>query len=157
MRVALAADHAGVALKREVASLLDALGVVHRDFGTGSADSVDYPDYAMTVASRVAAGEFDRGVLICGTGIGMAIAANKVRGIRAATIGDVETARLCREHNDANVLTLGARTTDAGAAMAIVRAFLDTPFAGGRHVRRLQKIAAIEDASPASTRAGTAS
>ena len=140
MRVALAADHAGVALKRDVKHLLTDLHAEVEDFGTDSDASVDYPDYAERVARAVAA------ILICGTGIGMAMAASKVAGIRAAPVTDVETARLSREHNDANVLAIGARTTPIDRAMAIVRVFLDTEFAGGRHQRRLDKIAALEQA-----------
>ena len=146
MRVALAADHAGVALKRDVKHLLTDLHAEVEDFGTDSDASVDYPDYAERVARAVAAGKADVGILICGTGIGMAMAANKVAGIRAAPVTDVETARLSREHNDANVLAIGARTTPIDRAMAIVRVFLDTEFAGGRHQRRLDKIAALEQA-----------
>lgn len=144
MRVALGADHAGVALKDAVKRLLESLGMAHTDFGTHTETSVDYPDFAEQVARGVARGDFDRGILICGTGIGMAIAANKVRGIRAAPVTDVDTARLCREHNDANVLAIGARTVPLDRAIEIVRVFLTTPFAAGRHERRLEKIAAIE-------------
>jgi ribose 5-phosphate isomerase B len=144
VKVALGADHAGFALKAEVARYLAERGISFEDFGTESAESVDYPDFADAVATRVAAGSFDVGILICGTGVGMAIAANKIAGIRAAPICDVETARLSREHNDANVLALGARVTPTDRALAIVGAFLETPFAGGRHVRRIEKIAQLE-------------
>ena len=144
MRVALGADHAGVGLKSEVKRLLDEMHVEVRDFGTESPDSVDYPDFAEAVGRSVARGEADRGILVCGTGIGMAIAANKVSGVRAAPVTDVETARLSREHNDANVLALGARVTEQDRALEIVRTFLSTPFGGGRHERRLDKLAAIE-------------
>ena len=144
MRVALAADHAGVALKRDVRHLLADLHAEVDDYGTDTDVSVDYPDYAAPVARAVAAGQADFGILICGTGIGMAMAANKVAGIRAAPVIAVETARLSREHNDANVLALGARTTPIDRAMAIVRVFLSTAFAGGRHQRRLDKVAAME-------------
>jgi ribose 5-phosphate isomerase B len=105
---------------------------------------VDYPDYAALVGRAVAAGEADRGILACGTGLGMAIAANKIEGVRAAPIVDLESARLSREHNDANVLALGARVTSAEMALQIVATFIDTPFAGGRHQRRLDKIAALD-------------
>jgi ribose 5-phosphate isomerase B len=118
--------------------------------GTDSDASVDYPDYAAAVARLVVSGASERGILICGTGIGMAMAANKVRGIRAAPVGDLASARLGREHNDANVLTLGARITPPDLALAIVQLFLDTPFAGGRHQRRLDKIRALESERPAS-------
>lgn len=140
MRIALGADHAGVGLKEEVKRLLDQRGLAYTDFGTHSTDSVDYPDIAATVTAEVTAGHFDRGILVCGTGIGMAMAANKVRGIRAAAASDVTLARLSREHNNANVLTLGERTTPPDMARRIVDAFLDTPFAGGRHTRRVDKI-----------------
>ena len=144
MRVALGADHAGVQLKDAVRSLLQARGVDVHDFGTIDETSVDYPDYAALVARAVAMGEVDRGILACGTGLGMAIAANKIDGVRAAPVVDLESARLSREHNDANVLALGARVTSADMALQIVSTFLDTPFAGGRHQRRLDKITALE-------------
>jgi ribose 5-phosphate isomerase B len=144
MKVALGADHAGVALKDTLKHTLDTLGVDHHDFGTSSSDSVDYPDFAQAVAEGVASGRFDRGILVCGTGIGMAMAANKVPGIRAAAVGDEESARLCREHNDANVLTLGARLTSPDRAQIIVGTFLGTSFEGGRHSRRVDKIHELE-------------
>jgi ribose 5-phosphate isomerase B len=152
MRVALGADHAGVALKEDIRTLLDRRSVPYHDFGTRSADSVDYPDVASVLARAVASGECDRGILVCGSGIGMAIAANKVPGIRAAPIADTATARLSREHNDANILALGARTTPSALALDIVQTFLDTPFEGGRHQRRLDKIAALERASSTNTK-----
>lgn len=145
MRLALGADHAGVGLKRDVKRFLDELHVDYEDFGTNSEDSVDYPDFAELVANGVARGTFDRGILICGTGIGMAIAANKVRGVRAAPVTDLESARLAREHNDANVLALGARILPRDRALELVRTFLATPFAGGRHARRIRKITALEE------------
>jgi ribose 5-phosphate isomerase B len=147
MRVALGADHAGVALKRDVRKLLEEMHVEYVDFGTDTDAPVDYPDFADRVAREVVAGQFDAGILICGTGIGMAMAANKIRGVRAASAGDVETARLAREHNDANILALGARTTSIDRAMAVVKVFLSTGFAGGRHARRIGKIAAMEQPS----------
>lgn len=140
MRIALGADHAGVHLKDSLKRTLDELGVTYQDFGTGSAESVDYPDYAHAVANGVAGGQFERGILVCGTGIGMAIAANKVPGVRSAAIVDTDTARLSREHNDLNVLTLGARMTPEVRAREIVKVFLETPFAGGRHATRVAKI-----------------
>ena len=146
MRVALGADHAGVGLKDELKRELDALGVDYEDFGTNGTSSVDYPDFAAQVARGVSDGRFDRGVLVCGSGIGMAIAANKIPGIRAAAITDIESARLSREHNDLNVLTLGARQTDLARAAEILRIFLNTPFEGGRHVRRVEKIHQTEKA-----------
>jgi ribose 5-phosphate isomerase B len=146
MRVALGADHAGVGLKDELKGELDALGVEYEDFGTNGTSSVDYPDFAAQVARGVSDGRFDRGVLVCGSGIGMAITANKIPGIRAAAITDIESARLSREHNDLNVLTLGARQTDLARAAEILRIFLKTPFEGGRHVRRVEKIHQTEKA-----------
>jgi ribose 5-phosphate isomerase B len=144
MRVALGADHAGVHLKDAVRSLLEKRGVEVQDFGTVDETSVDYPDYAAQVGRAVAAGEVDRGILACGTGLGMAMAANKVDGVRAAPVVDLESARLSREHNDANILALGARVTTPDTALRIVDTFLDTPFAGGRHQRRIDKITALE-------------
>ena len=144
MHIALGADHAGFHLKDSLKRTLDELGASYQDFGTDSAASVDYPDFAQAVAHAVANGQFDRGILVCGTGVGMAIAANKVAGIRSAAIVDTDTAKLAREHNDLNVLTLGARVTPEARAREIVKAFLDTPFAGGRHHHRVQKIDAIE-------------
>ena len=145
MRVALGADHAGVHLKDAVRSLLESKGIEVQDVGTLDEASVDYPDYAAAVGRSVAAGEVDRGILVCGTGLGMAMAANKIDGVRAAPIVDLESARLSREHNDANILALGARLTSPEIALQIVDAFLETPFAGGRHQRRIDKIAAIEN------------
>lgn len=144
MRVALGADHAGFELKDRLKRLLDELGIAHEDFGTSSGQSVDYPDFAREVAAGVASGAFDRGILVCGSGIGMAIAANKVAGVRAAAVFDAETARLSREHNDLNVLTLGARLLPESRARDIVRIFLETVFEGGRHDRRLDKIRHLE-------------
>lgn len=145
MRVALGADHAGVPLKDAVRALLESRGIDVQDLGANGPDSVDYPDYAASVAREISGGAADLGILVCGTGIGMAIAANKFAGIRAANVGDLEGARLSREHNDANVLTLGARLTAPQTALQIVSTFLDTPFAGGRHQRRVEKIATLEN------------
>jgi ribose 5-phosphate isomerase B len=150
MRIALGADHAGVALKDDLVKLLSERGVAFTDFGTLGSDSVDYPDFAATVARAVASGEYDRGLLFCGSGIGMAIAANKVPGIRAAAVIDTESARLSRSHNDANVLALGARLTPPATARHIVTTFLDTPFDGGRHQRRIDKITALDSGLSAS-------
>lgn len=140
MRVALGADHAGLVLKDALKPALDDLGISYEDFGTFGPDPVDYPDVAAKVAQAVSNGRFERGVLVCGSGIGMAITANKVAGVRAAAIGDTTAARLSREHNDLNVLTLGARATPAPLALDILRTFLRTPFEGGRHLRRVEKI-----------------
>lgn len=144
MHVALGADHAGFELKNALKRVLDELGVTYHDFGTTSSASVDYPDFAEAVARGVAAQQFDRGILVCGSGIGMSIAANKVPGVRAALVGDVEAASLSRTHNDANIVALGARLTPPDRAADIVRSFLTTEFAGGRHAGRLQKITEIE-------------
>lgn len=144
MRIALGADHAGVALKTDVQALLESKGIEVEDMGAVSEESVDYPDYAARVAQAVADGKVSRGILVCGTGVGMAIAANKVPGIRAAPVVDIDTARLARQHNDANILALGARVTPPALALDIVSTFIDTPFEGGRHQRRVDKIAALE-------------
>ena len=144
MHLAIGSDHAGYRLKETItSSLLDA-GHAVDDVGTGSEASVDYPDFAADVARRVVSGACDRGILVCGTGVGMAMAANKIDGVRAAAAGDLESARLARAHNDANILTLGARITRPDLALAIVRLFLETPFEGGRHQRRVDKIRALE-------------
>lgn len=140
MRIALGADHAGVALKDALKAHLESRGLAVFDAGTHGTASVDYPDYAQQVAHAVRDHQAERGVLVCGSGIGMAIAANKVAGIRAAAIGDITSARLAREHNDLNVLALGARLTSPDVAREILDAFLDTPFAGGRHEQRVAKI-----------------
>lgn len=142
--MALGADHAGFELKDALKRVLDELGVMYQDFGTTSAASVDYPDFAEAVARGVAEQRFDRGILVCGSGIGMSIAANKVAGVRAAVVSEVEAAKLSRQHNDANVVAIGSRLTPADRAAEIVRAFLTTAFDGGRHERRVDKIARIE-------------
>lgn len=146
MHVALGADHAGVALKEDVKRQLAARGIAFTDFGTNSTESVDYPDYAVKVARAVADGGCDRGILFCGTGLGMAMAANKIPGIRAAPVVDEVSARLSRDHNDANVLALGERVTSPDEARRIVNIFLDTPFGGGRHAPRVDKINALDHA-----------
>ena len=142
--IAVGADHAGWQLKEHLKAWLTQNGHQVLDFGTHSAESVDYPDYAGEVAESVAASKADRGVLICGTGIGMAMVANKVAGVRAALCGDAFTARMSREHNDANVLAMGARVTQRDTAIEILRIWLETAFAGGRHARRVEKIADLE-------------
>jgi ribose 5-phosphate isomerase B len=144
MRIALGSDHAGFPLKEDVKRYLADRHVPFVDLGTDSEAPVDYPEYAVRVATAVASHEFDRGILVCGTGVGMAMAANKVRGIRAAPVLDLETARLSREHNDANVLALAGRLTPFRLAREIVRIFLETPFAGGRHQRRVDEISSLE-------------
>jgi ribose 5-phosphate isomerase B len=141
---AIGSDHAGFDYKEKLKILLKKMGMDFKDFGTTSDKSVDYPDFAHVVSEAVSSGEYDRGILICGTGIGMCITANKHAGIRAAVCESVESARLTREHNDANVLCLGARIISWEKAEEVVRIFLSTPFSGGeRHLNRIKKIHAI--------------
>jgi ribose 5-phosphate isomerase B len=144
-KIALGADHAGWELKDKIKAHLQQQGYEVDDRGTSSGESVDYPDFAKAVGEEVARKQADLGVLVCGSGIGMAIAANKVPGIRAANVTSEYEAQMCREHNGANVLALGARILDPEKALAIVDKFLHTQFAGGRHQRRVDKITAIED------------
>ena len=144
MKIALGSDHAGFELKEKIKQKLQSQGLTIDDRGTHSADSCDYPDYAQAVADEVAAHGADFGILVCGTGIGMSMAANKVPGIRAARVVTESDAELSREHNDANVLTLGARFTSEDEVFKIIDKWLATPFAGGRHGRRVDKIMAIE-------------
>ena len=143
-RIAIGADHAGFQVKERIKQFLENEGHAVEDVGTESEESVDYPEFARAVAEKVASGMAQLGVLVCGTGMGMAIAANKVPGIRAAVVHDKVTARAAREHNDANVLTLGGRLIEAGLAIEIVKEFLDAQFAGGRHQRRVDKITEME-------------
>ena len=146
MKIAIAADHAGFVLKEALRVRLRQQGHEVDDLGTRSEESTDYPDYAFAVARRVARGDVERGVLVCHTGIGMSIAANKVAGVRAAVAVNEDTVRLTREHNDANVLALGAMFTTATEAERYVESFLQTPFSGGeRHARRITKLARIEE------------
>ena len=144
MHIALGTDHGGFCQKAEIAQYVEELGHTVEDMGCDSEQSVDYPDYADRVARLVSEGKADRGILICGTGIGMSMAANKVSGIRAALCGDCFSAEFTRRHNDANILTLGARVVGPGLALKIIDTFLDTPFEGGRHARRIAKLADIE-------------
>ena len=144
MRIALASDHAGYVEKERLKALLADLGVEFEDLGTGSEESVDYPDYARKVAEQVAQGRVEQGVLVCGSGTGMAITANKIAGVRAAVAWSEETARLARQHNDANVLAIGARTTPPADIPKIVRAWFATGFEGGRHAARVNKISEME-------------
>lgn len=144
MRIALASDHAGFALKTQVRRLVEAWGHEVIDFGTFDDEPVDYPDVVLPAARAVARGEADRAIVVGGSGNGEAMAANKVRGIRAALCHDVTTARLSRQHNDANVLALGARIIGPEVATDVVRTWLETPYEGGRHVRRLEKLHAAE-------------
>lgn len=144
MRIALASDHAGYAEKERLKPVLKDLGIEFDDLGTTSEASVDYPDYARKVAEQVADGKVEQGVLVCGSGTGMAITANKVRGVRAAVAWSEEIARLARQHNNANVLALGARTTPPDELPKIVRAWFETDFEGGRHAARVDKISEVE-------------
>ncbi len=145
MKIAIASDHAGLELKRELLEVLSARDVEVKDFGAYNNDSVDYPDFATHVSKAVGGGEFQFGVLVCGTGIGMSIVANKYRGVRAALCHSEFEARATRAHNDANVLCLGQRVIGGGVARAILEAFLDAKFEGGRHERRVQKIRDAEN------------
>lgn len=140
MPIPIACDHAGLPLKEALKAALQAEGHEVTDLGTHTPDSVDYPDFAAKVAQAIAAGAASRGILVCGTGIGMAISANRHAGIRAAVLHDTTEARLTRAHNDANIACFGARTIGAETAMDALRVFLDTPFEGGRHARRVGKM-----------------
>ncbi len=144
MKVALGSDHAGYRLKQDIIRTLNELGIEYEDYGCTSEASCDYPDFGIPVARAVASGKADRGILVCGTGIGMCITANKVRGIRASLCHDEFSARVTRKHNDANVLTLGARVIGPGLACEIVKTWLTTEYEGGRHARRLAKVALLE-------------
>jgi ribose 5-phosphate isomerase B len=144
VKVAISSDHGGNRLRKEIMDLLDELNIEYEDFGPKTDDSVDYPDYALPVAEGVASGKFDRGILICGTGIGMCIAANKVKGVRCALVHDVFSAKATRCHNDSNVLAMGERVIGPGLAREIVKTWLNTDFEGGRHERRVKKIAELE-------------
>ena len=148
MKIALGADHAGFELKNQISRYLQQEGFEVQDEGTNSAESVDYPDFARAVAHDVTQGRADLGILVCGTGIGMAISANKAPGIRAANVHNRYEAQMSREHNDTNVLTLGARILKPEDALEIVDTWLSTAFAGGRHQRRVNKIMAIEKEQP---------
>lgn len=145
VRIAFGCDHAGVDLREAVISTVEALGYSVLDMGTHTKDPVDYPDYGYKVATAVVQGEADFGIVVCGSGIGISIAANKVKGIRAALCSEPLSARLSREHNNANVLAMGARLIGPDMAKEIVRVFLTTPFAGGRHQLRVEKLAALEE------------
>ena len=143
--IAIGSDHGGYELKQEIMAHLKETGVEFRDYGTFTTDSCDYPDYAQKVCAAVNAGEAKYGILICGTGIGISMAANKIHGIRAALCGDYFSAKYTRKHNDANVLCLGGRTIGPGLACELVDVFLSTDFEGGRHQRRVDKIMALEN------------
>ncbi|KSU88806.1 ribose-5-phosphate isomerase [Bacillus sp. VT 712] len=144
MKVAIASDHGGINIRKEIMQLMEELNVEYVDLGCECSDSVDYPDYAIPVAEKVAGGEVDKGILICGTGIGMSIAANKVKGVRCALVHDMFSARATREHNDTNVLAMGERVIGPGLARDIAKIWLTTDFEGGRHENRVNKIKAYE-------------
>lgn len=144
MRIAIGSDHAGFSLKQAIISLISELGHSYEDFGCYDTGSVDYPDIGRSVADAVSQGGFDHGILICSTGVGMSIVANKVRGIRAALCHNTFSARRAREHNDANVLCLGEWVVGQGLAREIVTTYLSSEFVGGRHAHRVEKIGAIE-------------
>ncbi len=144
MKIALGSDHAGYILKEHVRKHLDNLSYICKDFGVYSEDRADYPDIAFSVSKAVCSGEYSYGILICGTGIGMSIAANKFKGIRAALCCQAYSAKYAREHNGANVLTMGSRVIGPGLALNIVDQFLNTSFAGGRHSNRIKKITEVE-------------
>lgn len=146
MKVIITGDHAGMTLRNEVKSVLEELGYEYEDVGADCKSSVDYPDYAFPAAERLANGEFDRGIFICGTGIGISISANKVKGVRCALTHDVFSARATREHNDSNALAMGERVIGPGLAYEIVKTWLTTEFEGGRHQGRIDKISRYEEA-----------
>ena len=145
MKIAIGCDHAGLELKNEIIKLLSGLGIDCIDYGTNTPESVDYPDFGEKVSGAVSSGEIERGILICGTGIGMSIVANKFPGIRASLCNDLFTAQMSRRHNDANVLVIGGRIVGKDLAKEIVKTWVNTPFDGYRHVNRLKKITLIED------------
>lgn len=144
MKIGIGCDHGGIVLKPACIDALNELGYKYEDFGTFNTDSVDYPDYAQKVANAVINGDVDKGILLCGTGIGISIAANKVKGIRCAHITDVFSAKASSEHNNANIIAMGGRITTPEDAKQMVIAFFNTPFAGGRHLKRIEKIMNLE-------------
>ncbi len=144
MQIGLACDHGGFELKEELKAFLKSMGLETIDVGSFHEDAVDYPDYGILLAEKVSGNELGRGILICGTGIGMSIVANKFAGVRAALVNDLYSARCSREHNDANILVIGGRIVGKEVAKEIVKVWLNTSFAGGRHKRRLEKIEALE-------------
>lgn len=145
MQIGMACDHGGFELKEALKSFLLSMGHEPVDLGTFNEESVDYPDYGVLVAEKVSRGDLKKGILICGTGIGMSIVANKFRGVRAALTNDLFSARFCKEHTDANILVIGGRIVGKDLAREIVRTWLETPFTGGRHERRIEKIKALEE------------
>lgn len=145
MKIAIGCDHAGPALKAEILAHLDEKGIEYTDFGIQEGEKVDYPEKAEEVCRKIADGSYDMGILICGTGVGMSMCANKIKGIRAACCSDYFSAKYTRAHNDANVLCIGARVLGAGLAAELIDVFIETPFEGGRHQRRIDKITDIEN------------
>ncbi|MED3728890.1 ribose 5-phosphate isomerase B [Priestia filamentosa] len=145
MKVAIASDHGGITIRNEIISLMKEMNIEYEDLGCECNTSVDYPDYAIPVAEKVTRGEVDRGILICGTGIGMSIAANKVMGIRCALVHDLFSAKATREHNDSNILSMGERVIGPGLAREIAKVWLTTPFEGGRHEKRINKVKIYEE------------
>ncbi len=145
MKVAIGADHAGFEVKEKIKLLLEQMGIEYEDVGTNSTEPVDYPDFAAIVGRKVASGEVDEGIVICGSGIGVAIVANKIKGVRAAQVWNEEVARLARQHNDANVLAIGARVLTEDDIRKIVRVWFSSTFEGGRHTRRVEKIKKVEE------------
>ena len=145
MTIAIGCDHAGVELKKEILSLLDNIHIEHIDYGTNSPESVDYPDFGEKVSEAVSSGKMEKGILICGTGIGMSIVANKFPGVRASLCNELFTAKMSRLHNDANILVIGGRIVGKDLAKEIIKTWVSTPFEGERHSRRLEKISRIED------------
>jgi ribose 5-phosphate isomerase B len=145
MKVAIASDHGGITIRNEIISLMKEMNIDYEDLGCECNTSVDYPDYAIPVAEKVTRGEVDRGILICGTGIGMSIAANKVMGIRCALVHDLFSAKATREHNDSNILSMGERVIGPGLAREIAKVWLTTPFEGGRHEKRINKVKIYEE------------
>lgn len=143
--IAIASDHGGFALKEAIKNYFEENKIEYKDFGTNSTDSVNYPPYAEKVGNAVASGEFEKGILCCGTGIGISIAANKVKGIRAALCTNEFCAEMTRRHNDANILCMGGRVIDENTAIKLTKIFLSTPFDGGRHLERIKQITEIEN------------
>lgn len=143
--IAIGADHGGFQLKKELMAHLDKMGVEYKDFGCYDENSVDYPDIAKAVGTAVVNGEYEKGVLVCGTGIGISIAANKIKGVRAALCNDYFSAKYTRLHNDANIICFGGRVIGPGSACELLEVFLNTEFEGGRHARRVDKITALEN------------
>ncbi|MFS1517016.1 ribose 5-phosphate isomerase B [Bacillus sp. SM2101] len=144
MKIAIASDHGGVNIREEIKGLMEEMNIDYVDLGCECGESVDYPDYALPVAEKVVSGEVDRGILICGTGIGMSIAANKVKGIRCALVHDLFSAKATREHNNSNILAMGERVIGPGLAREIAKVWLTTDFEGGRHENRINKITKYE-------------